>query len=80
MCGCEVDNLTKHHLIPQSKCKNKYKEIKEVESNHIWICRQCHDTIHAYFSNQELKDLYNTKELLLSNDKIKKFVDWKKKH
>ena len=34
MCGIECE-LTKHHLIPQVKCKNKYKEIKNEDSNII---------------------------------------------
>ena len=78
-CGCETE-LTKHHLVPVSKAKNKYKEIKEDPSNHLWICRQCHDAIHASYDETELRDLYNTKEKLLEAPEFKKFVAWKKKH
>lgn len=78
-CGAETE-LTKHHLCPVSKCKNKYRQIKEDESNHIWICRQCHDAIHASYDENELRDLYNTKEKLLEAVEFKKFVAWKKKH
>jgi hypothetical protein len=79
LCGIKC-NLTKHHLIPQLKCKNKYKDIKEDSNNLLWICDSCHGTIHATFSENELRDLYNTKEKLLSTYEIKKYVDWKMKH
>lgn len=79
LCGIECD-LTKHHLVPQSKSKNKYREIKEDPSNYLWICRSCHDQIHAMFSNNELRDKYFTKELLMENEEFRRFVDWKKKH
>lgn len=78
---CEIEcELTEHHLIPQSKCKNKYKEAKEDPSNILWICRSCHDQIHAMFSNNELRDKYFTKDLLMENEEFRRFVDWKKKH
>lgn len=79
LCGCESD-LTKHHLIPKLRAKNKYKEIKEDPSNLIWICRSCHDQIHAIWTENELRDLYNTKEKLLDAPEMQKFVTWKKRH
>lgn len=79
LCGIECE-LTRHHLIPQLKAKNKYKEIKNDPSNILMICRSCHDFIHANFSESELRDLYNTKETLMCNDEIQKFLKWKKKH
>lgn len=78
-CGCEAD-LTKHHLVPVLKAKNKYKEIKEDPSNHIWICRQCHDQIHACYTESELRDLYFTKDRLMEAPKFRKFVEWRRKH
>ena len=79
LCGLPC-KLTKHHLCPQLKCKNKYKEIKEDPSNHIWICESCHGHIHATFTESELRDLYNTKEKLLAAPEIQKFIAWKRKH
>lgn len=79
LCGIESD-LTKHHLIPQLKCKNKYKEVKEDPSNLLWICRSCHDQIHACFTESQLRDIYNTKEKLLESDEMKKYIAWKVKH
>lgn len=79
ICGCEC-NATKHHLVPVAKCKNKYKQIKEDPSNHIWICRQCHDAIHATYTEQELKECYNTLDKLLAAPEFAKFVAWRMNH
>ena len=79
LCGCECA-LTKHHLVPQVKCHNKYKQIKEDESNLLWICRQCDDQVHALWSENELRDLYNTKEKLLKSESMQKFIVWRQKH
>ena len=79
-CG-STEALTKHHLIPVSMMKNKYAELKPSdESNVIILCRSCHDSIHASYTEQELRDLYNTKEALLNAPKFKKDVAWKLKH
>lgn len=79
ICGSE-EKLTKHHLIPQVKCHNKYKKIKNDESNFIWICDLCHRTIHAYYDENTLRDNYNTLEKLLSAEKFASYVEWRKKH
>lgn len=78
-CGSAVD-LTLHHLIPRVKCSDKYKGIKNDESNHVMLCRQCHDQVHALWSENELRDSYNTLEKLLAAPEFAKFVEWKKKH
>ena len=79
LCGIECE-CTKHHLCPQLKCKNKYKKLKDDDSNIIWICRQCHDAIHANWNESTLRDLYNTKEKLLDAPEMKKFIAWRQKH
>ena len=78
-CGCEGP-LTLHHLVPQVKCHNKYKDTKDDPSNHVMLCRSCHDQIHALWSENELRDSYSTLEKLMAAPEFKKFVDWKKKH
>lgn len=79
LCGFE-SALEKHHLIPQSTCRNKYKKLKNDEMNFLWICKQCHDQIHAFFTNNELRDVYNSKEALISNEKFNSYVKWRKRH
>lgn len=79
-CGFETE-LTLHHLVPQSKAKSgKYKQIKDDPSNHLWICRSCHDQIHALYENNILRDVYNTANALLNAPEFAKYVAWKKKH
>jgi len=79
LCGCQTE-LTVHHLIPKCKAKNKYKDIRNDETNLIMICRQCHDHIHATYDESYLRDFLNALDLLKLDDKIMKFVNWKKKH
>ena len=79
LCGIETE-LTKHHLVPKVKAKNKYKDIKEDDSNLIWICRSCHDQIHALYDESTLRDLYSTKEKLMAAEELKKYIAWKQKH
>ena len=79
ICGLECD-VTKHHLVPQSQSRHKNEYLKTDEGNFLWVCTECHSQIHALFSNQELKTLYNTKELLLAEPRFRKFVEWRIKH
>lgn len=79
LCGAKK-KLTRHHLIPKVRAKNKYKEIKEDPSNLLWICRSCHDQIHSLWDESTLRDLYNTKEKLLAAPEMQKFIVWKRKH
>lgn len=82
--ACELcnrqDRLTKHHLIP--RCRHKNKKNKklfnrlEVKQRAIWICRPCHSNIHAVLSEKELEMEYNTKTKLLQHPDIQKFVRW----
>ncbi len=79
LCGLKC-KLSKHHLVPQLKCKNKHKDIKDDPSNILWICRSCHDQIHALWDESTLRDLYNTKEKILEAEEMKKYIAWKIKH
>lgn len=79
LCGCKCE-LTQHHLIPKVRAKKKYKYIRDDDSNIIMICRPCHDFIHATWSENELRDLYNTKDKLLAAPEMQKFIAWKIKH
>jgi len=79
LCGCQAV-LTKHHLVPVSRAKNKYKQLRNDESNFIWICRSCHDHIHATYGESELRDRLSTLDALKADEKIMSFVRWKAKH
>ena len=80
-CGC-VAPLTKHHLVPVHVCRTAKhgKELKTDDANVVWICRTCHDFLHATWTDQELRDLYSTKEKLMAAPEFAKFVAWRRKH
>ena len=58
--------VNSHHVVPKSK---KGKET-------IDICLACHNTIHDIFTNNELRDTYNTPERLKANDRFGKYLQW----
>lgn len=80
MCQREGCLLTKHHLIPQARHANKRnkREFDRVEVKHrvAWICRPCHNHVHALFTEKTLERQYNTLASLLAHAEVKKFVDW----
>lgn len=74
---CErVTPLTRHHLFPRSQVKHFEKRgfcppgrsIDEVAA----VCRQCHSAIHAFASERELGERYNTVEILLAAEQLAK--------
>ena len=81
---CELCNrekpLTSHHLIPRmlhSKLRFISKFGKQTMRNRqIELCDDCHTNIHAFYTEKELGLNYNTKELLMADEKIAKFVQW----
>lgn len=84
LCGSTTDELNFHHLIPVSQHnKNKIKKLFErsfMKSNGIYICRfYCHRQIHKLVSEKDMAIKYYTKELLIENDAIKKFIEWRSK-
>ena len=55
-----------HHLVPASK-GGKIK---------IEICIPCHNTLHDLFTNNELRDVYNTIETIKSRERFQKYLKW----
>ncbi|MFY9221104.1 MAG: hypothetical protein WAQ98_00455 [Blastocatellia bacterium] len=80
LCKRDVPNLTRHHLIPRTRHKNKKnKKIfdrKEVRERLVLLCRPCHRNIHAHLTEKQLEYDYNTVEKLLEHPEIKKFTEW----
>ena len=80
LCERFVKRLTKHHLIPKTRHKNKRNkknfDRQEVKDRVLWVCRECHNHIHQIFTNKELEYDYNTKEKLISHPEIAKFIAW----
>jgi Fe-S oxidoreductase len=79
LCERNVAFLTRHHLIPRTRHRNKKnKKLFDREKVHevIWICRACHDNVHAVLTEKELERNYSTLELLAAHPEVKKFTDW----
>ena len=57
-----------------------YRDIKEDDSNLVWICEACHRTIHAYYTENELRDRLSTVDALKADEKINSFAKWRAKH
>lgn len=60
--------MTKHHLTP--KQKGGTHEVT------VDLCSPCHKTIHAYFTNTELVQEYNTLEKLRTAERLQKYLTW----
>ena len=84
-CGfCErLKELTFHHYIPKTLHSNKlYRKMYDVEfmkTHGIDLCEDCHKTIHRFFTEKELGKIYNDKNKLFSDKRIRDFVNWIKK-
>ncbi len=81
---CEKEKrLTFHHLIPRTCHSNKWFkkhfEKNDMHTRGINVCRSCHNYVHLILSSKELGRNYNTLELLLSHEKIEKFVAYAKR-
>jgi len=59
----------KHHLIP--RCKNG----KQV----IPVCIDCGNQVHQLFTIRELRDVYNTVEVLKNHEGMQKWIRWIRK-
>ena len=80
---CERNNLpiTEHHLIPKTLHAGKYvkKRFTSDQMNEtIDLCKACHKTVHANFSEKELARSFNTIETLRSTSQMSRFIRWVK--
>jgi hypothetical protein len=58
--------VQEHHLWPE----------RRAESPTVLLCRPCHDQIHAVFTNDELREEYDTIEALREADRLAEYIDW----
>lgn len=84
LCGSIDDELNFHHLIPVSQHnKSKIKKIFErmfMKTNGIYICRfHCHKQIHRLITEKDMALKFYTKELLISNPDVKRYIEWRTK-
>jgi 5-methylcytosine-specific restriction protein A len=58
--------VQEHHLRPEERA----------ESPTVMLCRPCHDQIHAVFTNEELREEYDTIEALREADRLSEYLEW----
>ena len=58
--------VQQHHLVPENRR----------ESPTVTLCRPCHKQIHTLFTNEELRESYDTVEKLREADRIQEYIDW----
>ncbi|WP_339487126.1 hypothetical protein [Pseudomonas sp. EL_65y_Pfl2_R95] len=72
--------LTRHHLIPKSLHNKTYVQKRYAKTERItatlWLCRACHNQVHRLFTEKELALSYNTRDSLLSDERLRTFVVW----
>lgn len=61
-----LEYITEHHLEPENR-KN---------SDTVNLCQPCHDQVHAVFTNNELKNSYNSIDALKESDRLQDYIDW----
>ena len=66
LCEREVPKVSDHHLVPKSRGG------KET----LPICLDCHNAVHAFFTNKELEATYHTVDALLADEKFSKHIKW----
>jgi hypothetical protein len=79
LCKREECEVTRHHLIPRTRHKNK-KTKRETEHEDriktVPLCKPCHNQIHRILTEKEMEREYNTVEALLAHPDVAKFVEW----
>ena len=69
--------LTQHHLFPKETHKKFVKRGLMTEADRfekVNICRQCHNTVHRTFSNEELSTSYHSLSSLAEHSAIQRWV------
>ena len=78
---CEQpSHLTFHHLVPKElhgKRRIRERYPLGVLRNHgIWICRSCHDFLHATYDEKTLGEQLNSLEALRADPAVARHVAW----
>ena len=80
LCRRDMEEVTKHHLIPRTRHKNKKNKKdftrEDVKSRLVELCRPCHKQVHTVLTNKELERHYNTVEALQAHPDMQRFCAW----
>ena len=79
LCG-RFRPLTFHHLIPRTCHSNKWFRKRftreDMHTRGLDLCRDCHHFLHRQYTEKELGRSLNTRELLLAEEGVVRFVEW----
>jgi hypothetical protein len=79
LCERNVE-LTFHHLIPRKSHKIKFIRKKHALLNlntyGINVCKDCHKMIHKIIPHKQLALNYFSKERLMQNPQLIRFIKW----
>ena len=80
LCGRAVPRLTRHHLIPRTRHRNRRNKRDfarvEVHTRIAWLCPPCHKQVHAVLSEKELERRWNTIDALREHPEVSRFCNW----
>jgi hypothetical protein len=72
--------LTFHHLIPKKthrKRRIRYRYHRdELHHRGLWVCRLCHRQLHRFFSEEQLAEDLNTRDRILEEPAMVRFLAW----
>jgi 5-methylcytosine-specific restriction protein A len=67
---CQMETITrKHHLTPRSKGGTQT----------AFCCETCENFIHKTWDHRQLKNTYNSVDIILSDEGFQKFLKWRRK-
>ena len=67
-CGF-VTAIRGHHIIPRSKGGTSI----------VPTCETCESYIHKTWTHNQLRDIYNSVEIILADEGFQKFLKWRRK-
>ena len=78
LCQRTVQRLTRHHLVPRTRHKNKRNkkmfDRQEIHST-VGLCSLCHRHIHTILDNKDLEREYNKFEALKKHPDVRGNVE-----
>lgn len=78
LCNRDVQEISEHHLLCR-KLLSRKRRAYTIQLGHklkVYLCMDCHHTLHATFRLSQLHTEFNTLEKLRENEKMRKYVAW----
>ena len=78
-----LKELSFHHYIPKTLHSNKFfkKQYDKLYmgTHGVDLCKDCHHTVHEFWTEKELGKNYNSKEKIIEDPKFSKYLLWVEK-